>query len=146
VRVSDGSIATAKTFNLAEYQSRRRHWLDFLEAVAAKPANSMNPTDWKILFDSTKALTQNRDEFDDTLKTGYSLLRDLLHVLVSGSEANIANVDLLPRLKVWAPKLGLERIEKLKAGLDSAVRLQTRNVNQQLGLDALAAALLAQSQ
>lgn len=145
VRVADGSVAAAKTFNLAEYQRRRRPWLDFLEVVAAKPASSMNPSDWKILFDSTKALTENRDEFDDTLKTGYTLLRDLLHVLLSGNGANIANVDLLPRLKGWAPKLGLARIEKLKAGLDTAVRLQTRNVNQQLGLDALATELLAES-
>ena len=146
VRVADGSIAAAKTFNLAEYQRRRRPWLDFLESVATKPAASMNPTDWNILFESTKALTENRDEFEDTLKTGYSLLRDLLHVLLNSKDVNVANVDLLPRLKVWAPKLGLERIEKLKVGLDSAVRLQTRNVNQQLGLDALASALLAQSQ
>lgn len=146
VRVADGSIAMAKTFNPAEFQRRRRPWLDFLEAVATKPAKSMNPADWKILFDSTKALTENRDEFDETLKTGYTLLRDLLHVLLSGKDVNIANVDLLPRLKGWAPKLGLERIEKLKAGLDTAVHLQTRNVNQQLGLDALATRLLAESQ
>ena len=145
IRVADGSIAGAKTFNLVEYQRRRRPWLDFLETVSTKPARSMNPTDWKILFDSTKALTENRDEFDDTLKTGYTLLRDLLHVLLSSKDKNVANVDLLPRLKTWAPKLGLERIEKLKSGLDTAVRLQTRNVNQQLGLDALATGLLTES-
>jgi len=143
VRVADGSIATAKAFNLAEYQRHRRPWLDFLEVVATKPVRSMSPPDWKMLFDSTKALTENRNEFDDTLKIGYTLLRDLLHVLFSGDGINIANVDLLPRLKGWAPKLGLERIEKLRAGLDTAFRLQARNVNQQLGLEALATGLFA---
>src|ERR1019366_9102268 len=98
-----------------------------------------------ILFDSSKALTENRDEFNEVLKTGYTLLRDLLQVLLRGAAANVANVDLLPRFKSWAPQLGLERIEKLKAGLDTAYRLQTRNVNQQLGLDALATGLLADS-
>ncbi len=142
VRVADGSITMAKTFNLADYQRRRKPWLDFLEAIAAKPASSMNASDWKLLFDSSKALTENRDEFDETLKTGYTLLRDLLQVLWRGSEMNVANVDLLPRLKTWAPKLGLGRLEKLKAGLDTAYRLQTRNVNQQLALDALATGLL----
>jgi hypothetical protein len=38
--------------------------------------------------------------------------------------------------------LGLPRIERLKGGLDQAYRLQIRNVNQQLGLDALAIDLL----
>ena len=142
VRVADGSIAAAKTYDLAEYQRRRKPWLEFVEAVATKPAGSMGPADWKIIFDSSKALTENRDEFDETLKTGYTLLRDLTQVLWSGTEANVANVDLLPRLKTWAPKLGLRRIEKLKAGLDSAYRLQTRNVNQQLSLDALATGLV----
>lgn len=142
VRVADGSIVAAKTFDLNEYQRRRKPWLEFVEAVATKPATSMGPADWKILFDSSKALTENREEFDETLKTGYTLLRDLMQVLWSGTEANVANVDLLPRLKTWAPKLGLGRIEKLKAGLDTAYRLQTRNVNQQLSLDALATSLV----
>jgi hypothetical protein len=38
----------------------------------------------------------------------------------------------------WAPKLGLAGIVTLKNGLDKAYRLQTRNVNQQLGPETLA--------
>jgi DNA polymerase III subunit delta' len=145
VRVADGSITVAKTFNLVDYQRRRKPWLDFLEAITARPSKSMGASDWKALFDSSKALTENRAEMDETLKTGYTLLRDLMYILLSGADAKIANVDLLPRLKTWAPKLGLGRIDKLKSGLDSAYRLQTRNVNQQLTMDALATEVLAQS-
>jgi len=145
VRVADGSIAMAKTFNLAEYQRRRKPWLDFLEAVTARPSMSAGASEWKALFDSSKALTENREEMDETLKTGYTMLRDLMHVLLGGNDSKIANVDLLPRLKTWAPKLGLGRIEKLKSGLDTAYKLQTRNVNQQLNFDALAADVLLES-
>lgn len=143
VRVADGSIAVAKSFNLGEYQRRRKPWLDFLEALTAHPSKSMGASDWKILFESSKALTENREEMDETLKTGYTLLRDLMYVLLGGIESKVANVDLLPRLKAWATKLGLGRIEKLKAGLDTAYKLQTRNVNQQLTMDALATEVLA---
>jgi DNA polymerase-3 subunit delta' len=146
VRVAGGSIAMARTFNLADYQRRRRPWLNFLEAITARPSKSMGASDWKALFDASKALTENREEMDETLKTGYTLLRDLMVVLLSGTDSKIANVDLLPRLKIWAPKLGLGRIERLKAGVDSAYRLQTRNVNQQLTMDALATGVLAESQ
>jgi len=65
-------------------------------------------------------------------------LRDLVHVLEAPEGGGVVNLDLGPRLKVWASKLGLAGIERLKSGLDQAYRLQVRNVNQQLGLDALA--------
>lgn len=144
-RVAAGSIAQAKTFDPADYQRRRRPWLEFLEEVSGKRAASMNPSDWNTLFDSSKALTENREEFEETLRIGYTLLRDLLQILLSGADRNVANVDLLPQLKTWAPKLGLKCIERLKTGLDQAYQLQIRNVNQQLGLEALATALLSET-
>jgi hypothetical protein len=49
----------------------------------------------------------------------------------------VVNVDLSARLKSWAPTLTLAGIEKLKAGLDQAYRLQIRNVNPQLGFETL---------
>lgn len=146
VRIADGSITVAKTFKLADYERRRKPWLDFLEAMTARPAKSMGASDWKILFDASKAFTENREEMDETLKTGYTLLRDLMIVLLNGPGSKVANVDVLSRLKTWAPKLGLARIEKLKTGLDTAYRLQTRNVNQQLTMDALATEVMADSQ
>ena len=34
-----------------------------------------------MMFDSARALAENRDDFEGTLKIGYSLLSDLLHML-----------------------------------------------------------------
>jgi DNA polymerase-3 subunit delta' len=142
-RVAAGSIARAKTFDLAEFERRRQPWLDFLSALSGK-AHELSATDWRALFDSTRALSDNRDEFEQTLQIGYTLLRDVVQVALAGPEVKVVNVDLLPRLKIWAARLGIQNIGKLKEGLDQAYRLQTRNVNQQLGLEVLALDVLAQ--
>ncbi len=144
-RVAGGSVAKARTFDAAEFQKRRRPWLDFLDAVAGKARGPAATPDWRVLFDSSKALSQDRETFDQTLTVGYDLLRDLAQVLENESGADIVNVDLAPRLKAWAGRLGFAGIELLKNGLDQANRLQTRNVNQQLGLDDLALQLLSQA-
>ena len=89
------------------------------------------------MFDSARALAENKDDFEGTLKIGYSLLADLMHVLLEPSADAIVNVDLQPRLKNWAAKLNLGEIERLKAGLDQAYRLQVRNVNPQMGFETL---------
>ncbi len=141
-RVVAGSVARAKAFDPEEFERRRRPWLDFLDGIAGKAAGALDAVDWKVVFDSTRALAENRDDFEKTLKIGYSLVRDVMLVLVAGPDAQIVNVDLGPRLKAWSAKLGVRGIVKLNAGLDEAYRLQIRNVNQQLSLDVLAIDLL----
>jgi DNA polymerase-3 subunit delta' len=142
-RVAAGSIAKARTFDAEEFERRRRPWLAFLDAVCAAGGEA-GAVDWKVLFESTKALTENRDELEEALKIGYALLRDAVQVAVAGANARVVNVDLGSRLQSWAGRLGLGDIEKLKQGLDEAYRLQIRNVNLQLGFDALALDVIRQ--
>jgi DNA polymerase-3 subunit delta' len=142
VRVAGGSVAVARNFEATEFERQRRPWLDFLGAVT-KPAPA--EPNWRTLFDATKALTENREAFEANLKIGYLLLRDLELLLETGPEGRIANIDILAHLKAWAPQLGIRGIERLKEGLDQALRLQVRNVNQQLGLETLAFELLSAS-
>ena len=136
-RVAAGSVAKAKNFDLAAYELRRKPWLEFLAAVSRRPASSSAGMDWRPLLDSAKALAERRDDFEATLDIGYSLLRDLLLVLLHGPENEVTNIDILPRLQAWAAGLGMKGIELLKSGLDQAYRLQVRNVNQQLGFETL---------
>jgi DNA polymerase-3 subunit delta' len=135
-RVAAGSVARALSFDPADYERRRQPWVDFLEGLARRGGPGA-AVDWKLVFDSARALAENRDDFEGTLKVGYSLLSDLLHVLLDPAADAVVNVDLAERLKQWAPKLTLAGIEKLKAGLDQAYRLQIRNVNPQLGFESL---------
>lgn len=156
LRVAAGSIARARNLDLAGFERERRPWIDFLDGIAgpggARPGvdsarESQSPVarsavaqpNWSKVFDSTRALTEDRERFEEMLRIGALLLADLLHVLVEGkSSAAVVNLDLAPRLEAWASRLGLAGIERLKQGLDQAYRLQVRNVNQQLGLDVLA--------
>jgi DNA polymerase III subunit delta' len=141
-RVAGGSVAKAQAFDLAEFLARRQPWVDFLESMAGKARAQAAEPDWRRLFDSTRALTEKREDLDETLRTGLMLLRDLVQVQQTENAGGVANLDLLPQLQTWSRKLDLARIEILKSGLDQAYRLQTRNVNQQLGLDALATELV----
>ena len=142
-RVAAGSVARAESFDPDDFERRRRLWLDFLEGVAGGSAVPLDTFNWKPVFDSAKALTENRSDLEETLKMGCSLLRDLLQVVETGADGEVVHVDLLARLKSWATKLGFTGIERLKLGLDQAYRLQTRNVNPQLGLETLATELVA---
>jgi DNA polymerase III subunit delta' len=141
-RISAGSIATAEELNLSEFQTRRQPWIDFLNGISTKNLGSMTPGDWKIVFDSAKSLADSRTELEASLRVGYAVLADMLQILETGSEERVVNLDLIPRLRGWAGKLGLGGIERLAAGLDSTYRLQTRNINQQLGWEALATEIL----
>jgi len=142
-RVTAGSVSRARAFSLADFERRRQPWLDFLGSALGRGPRSEVAPDWKALFDSTRALTEDREGLDETLRIGYTLLRDLLLILEGGRESELVNVDLVDRLNSWASEMGLAGVETMKAGLDQAYRLQTRNVNQQLGLDAMAVDLVA---
>lgn len=142
VRVVNGSIALAKTFDLKAYLEGRKPWLDLLEMVSRPSGRGLAPTQWKGLFDTTKSLADNRSNLEESLKTGSAVVRDMIHALLDGEEHAVTNIDLLPRLKAWAQALGLEGIERLANDIESAHRLQNRNVNQQLGFDSVAAELI----
>lgn len=143
-RIAAGSVVAAKTFDAAEFERKRRPWMGFFETLARRRSGVRKEPDWESLFNSTKALTEKRDELEDTLRMGYGLLRDLELVCEFGKGAPIANLDILHHLINWADPLGLGGIARLKEGLDEAYRLQVRNVNQQLGLESLAIELLAE--
>jgi DNA polymerase III subunit delta' len=135
VRLAEGSVARARALDLEDYQRRRQPWLDYLEALAGEPEKG--PPDWSRLFDATRTLGRERGEFEEALRIAYTLIRDLTKALTGRAEG-ATNLDLLPRLKAWSSRLGFRTIVRLKEGLDEAYRLQVRNVNPQMGLDALA--------
>jgi DNA polymerase III subunit delta' len=137
-RIAAGSVSAAKSFDAAEYERKRKPWAGFLDLLARQRSGTRKEPDWDGLFNSTRAMTEKREDFDGTLDIGYRLLRDMELVSEYGKTAPIANIDLASHLASWAEALGLEGIGRLKEGLDEASRLQVRNVNQQLGLESLA--------
>ncbi|MGH9444704.1 MAG: ATP-binding protein [Terriglobia bacterium] len=142
--ICDGSIAAAKGLDLADFERRRKPWVDFLNGVASARGRSVTPGDWKTLFESAKALADTRNELEASLRIGHSLLRDLLLILETGVADRVQNRDLVPRLDGWAASLGMPGVEKLKSGLDETYRLQTRNINQQIAWESLAVECISQ--
>lgn len=145
-RVSSGSVARAKAFDLTDFERRRQPWLNYLECITTRAESPQRAANWKMLFDSTRALAEQRDSFEETLRMGYTLLRDLLLIVADDTNTGVTNLDLGPRLQIWAKRLGVQGIEKLKRALDQAYRLQKRNVNQQLGLEAVAIEWLSEAE
>jgi DNA polymerase III delta prime subunit len=166
-RVAGGSIGRATNLDLAQFDRRRQPWVDFFEAITGSRrgdrvdyqgeaalraetarlqfpgAGSAAPSglaelDWASVFESARTLTQDRDTFEETLAIGYAMLRDLMQALECGAGAKIVNVDIDPQLHAWASRLGFVGIELVKRGLDDCYRLQSRNVNQELGIETLA--------
>lgn len=142
VRVAGGSVAAAKTLDLAEFERRRQPWIDFLAAITANTGGAPSASAWKAVFDAARSLTADRRNQDETLSIGYSLLSDMLQLLEDGRQQRVTNFDLEPQLRKWSAKLGLDGIDRLKSAIDEARRLEVRNVNQQLGWEMLAAELL----
>lgn len=141
-KVAGGSIGEAKKFDLADFEQRRKPWIGFLNGIASQPGRPMAPANWKALFDSTKALSENRADLDNVLALGYSLLNDMLNILETPRAARLTHLDLDADLRAWAAALGIDGIERLKNGLDDVRRHEIRNVNQQLSWDALAIDLI----
>jgi DNA polymerase III subunit delta' len=142
-RLSGGSVGRALAFDLPACLARRALWLAFFQGLAAGLSDRARTPDWQSIFDATRKLTGDRDSFETLLATGSELLRDMMLVLETGAAAHLSHIDLAPRLKGWATALGFRGILRLQEGLDEADRLQVRNVNQQLGLDSLAIAILS---
>jgi DNA polymerase III subunit delta' len=136
-RVAAGSIARARSFDPAEYERHRQPWVDYLAALA-DGGGTGSGTNLRQAFDSARAIAENRADLEGTLGVGYSLLSDLMRLLLNPAADTVVNIDLAARINSWAAKLGLEKISRLKAGLDEAYRLQIRNVNPQLGFETLA--------
>jgi DNA polymerase-3 subunit delta' len=143
VRVAAGSVAAAKGFDAAEYERRRKPWMSFLETLTRSRSGARKDPDWDALFNSTRALTEKREELEDTLRIGCLVLRDLELISEFGPDAPVANLDIAAHLAAWSGALGLRGVARLLQGLDEATRLQIRNVNQQLGLESLALDLAA---
>lgn len=143
-RVAAGSIAAARDFDAAAYERKRQPWSGFFDSLTRMRSQARKGPDWNSIFNSTRALTENRDEFEQTLRVGYLLLRDLELVCEFGKNGPVANIDILHHLINWSESLGLEGIARLKEGFDQAYRLQIRNVNQQLGLESLAVEMVGE--
>jgi len=94
------------------------------------------------LFADTSALAKDRDSsFEEQIEVFYSLLTDLLELTSKIKETVLRNVPLAKELESLSKSIDSAWVMRAIEGFDELHSGVRRNLNRQLGLDALAASL-----
>jgi DNA polymerase-3 subunit delta' len=138
-QLSEGSPGLALELDVAATEQRRREALRILERAARGQGFAQ-------LFADTNTLAKDRESsFEEQLSVFYSLLTDLFE-LTSGSKAvSLRNVPLTRELEALSKSVDTAWVMRAIAGFDELSSGARRNLNRQLGLDALAASLASSS-
>jgi DNA polymerase III subunit delta' len=134
-QLSEGSPGLALEMDLGEAVEKRKTVLRILERAARGQGFAQ-------LFADTSALAKDRESsFEDLLAIFYGLLSDLLELTAGVRQPLLRNPHVAKELEALAGLVNrawvhhaIEEIDRLAAGA-------RRNLNRQLGLDAVAASL-----
>jgi DNA polymerase-3 subunit delta' len=133
--LAEGSPGLAIEMDVEDAARRRRDALRILERAARGQGFSE-------LFADTAAIAKDRDSsFEEQLGVFYGLLTDLLELTSKVKEPVLRNLFLAKELKALSESLDDRWVMRAISGLDELYAGARRNLNRQLGLDALAAAL-----
>jgi DNA polymerase-3 subunit delta' len=133
---AEGSPGAAIAIDLEESQRLRREVLGIL-AQAAKGRS------FSALFTATNQLAKDEKEsFENILELFYSLLTDLLELTAGPKASALRNSALRRDLEALSQSIDLDWVARAVEGLDQLHGRLRRNVNRQLGLDAVAVSLV----
>jgi DNA polymerase-3 subunit delta' len=132
--LAEGSPGAALGMDLEKASELRRQALRVLELSADGNLSG--------LFQKTNQLTkQQAVPFDSILEALYSLLADLLELTSNPAKPLLRNPSLRKELVVLASRVSAGWVSRAVLGVDKLSASQRRNINRQLGLDALGASL-----
>jgi len=133
--LAEGSPGVAMGLDIRAAETLRRDVLGVLENAAG--AGSLAD-----LFSRTAQLAKQREiPFESVLDVFYSVLSDLLKLTWVPSERKLRNPALRKHLEALTGKLDSAWVVKAIRGIDGLYGRLRRNVNRQLGLDAVATSL-----
>lgn len=136
-QLAEGSPGLALEMNVEETAQRRRNALRILERAALGQGFAQ-------LFADTSALAKDRESsFEDQVGVFYGLLSDLLELTSGVKQPNLRNTPLAKELDALAKSVDSRWVMRAIGGFDELISGARRNLNRQLGLDALAASLSA---
>jgi DNA polymerase III subunit delta' len=134
-QLSEGSPGLAIEMDVEETVQRHRNALRILERSARAEGFAQ-------LFADTNALAKDRDSpFEDQLQVFYCLLGDLLGLTSGAKQPTLRNRHLSKELEALSKSVDSSWVMRAIAGFDELHSGLRRNLNRQLGLDALAASL-----
>jgi DNA polymerase III subunit delta' len=134
-QLAEGSPGLAIEMDVNAAADRRRNALRILERAALGHGFAQ-------LFSDTSALAKDRDSsFEDQIGVFYGLLTDLLELTSKVKEPILRNAPLAKELESLGKSIDSAWVLRAIAGFDELYAGARRNLNRQLGLDALAASL-----
>jgi DNA polymerase III subunit delta' len=134
-QLAEGSPGLAMEMDVEVAAQRRRNALRILTRAAQGQGFAQ-------LFGETAALAKDRDiAFEGQLDIFYGLLTDLLELTAKIEKPALRNKPLAKELEALSKIVDNAWIMKAVAGFDELYAGARRNLNRQLGLDALAASL-----
>src|SRR6267142_6759983 len=134
-QLAEGSPGLAMEMNVEAASQNRRNALRILERAARGQGFAQ-------LFADTSVLSKDRDSrSEEQLGIFYSLLTDLLELTSKIKEPVFRNAPLAKELDALSKLVDSGWVLRAIAGFDELYAGARRNLNRQLGLDALAASL-----
>jgi len=138
-QLSEGSPGLAMEMNVEEAVEKRKTALRILERAARGQGFAQ-------LFADTSALAKDRESsFEELTGVFYGLLSDLLELTSGVKTPLLRNPHLAKELDALAGNISSAWVMRAIAGLDELAAGVRRNLNRQLGLDALAVSLTSPS-
>jgi DNA polymerase-3 subunit delta' len=133
--LAEGSPGLAIEMDVEQAAQQRRNALRILERSARGQGFSQ-------LFADTAALAKDRDSsFEEQIHVFYGLLGDLLELTSGTKQPLLRNLPLAKELEALAKTVDTAWVMRAIAGFDELYAGLRRNLNRQLGLDALATSL-----
>jgi DNA polymerase III subunit delta' len=138
-QLAEGSPGLAIEMNIEQAGQQRRTALRILERAARGDGFAQ-------LFAETAALAKDRESsFEDQIAVFYGLLSDLLELTSGVNQPALRNAQLARELSALANSVSTSWVMRAISGFDELHAGVRRNLNRQLGLDALAASLVTTS-
>jgi DNA polymerase-3 subunit delta' len=139
-QLADGSPGLAMEMDVEQVADQRRNALRILEHAARGEGFTQ-------LFADTSAIAKDKESsFEEHLHVFYGLLSDLLELTSGVAQPVLRNVALSRELQALAKGINSSWVMRALAGFDELYAGARRNLNRQLGLDALAASLAPNAQ
>ena len=137
-QLSEGSPGLASDMDVDSVVERRRVILRILDRAARGQGFSQ-------LFADTGLLAKDRESsFEELLSDFYGILSDLLEMTAGLKSPVLRNANLSRELETLARSVSTGWVMRAISGIDEIAAGARRNLNRQLGFDALASALAPQ--
>jgi len=138
-QLAEGSPGLAMEMDVEASSVQRRNALRILERAARGQGIAQ-------LFAETSALAKDRDSpFEEQIGVFYGLLTDLLELTSKMEKPILRNVALAKELEALSKSIDSNWVVRAVTGFDELYAGARRNLNRQLGLDAVAASLAPES-